>query len=152
MNNITQLTSLNLSGFSRLKKEPYLIPTKTEHYNTYIQDTSRFIAHAGGAVDKQTYTNSLEALNLNYNKGFRLFELDIRKTNDNKFVAVHYWEEWAEKTGFKGSLPPSHQEFLENRLQNFILWNPFLLTRGHVAYFSCLSLSLSHRAFAMFIL
>lgn len=117
VNNITQLTSLNLSGFSRLKKEPYLIPTKTEHYNTYIQDTSRFIAHAGGAVDKQTYTNSLEALNLNYNKGFRLFELDIRKTNDNKFVAVHYWEEWAEKTGFKGSLPPSHQEFLENRLQ-----------------------------------
>jgi glycerophosphoryl diester phosphodiesterase len=35
------------------------------------------IAHAGGAINQQTYTNSLEALNANYAKGFRFFEIDL---------------------------------------------------------------------------
>ncbi len=35
-----------------------------------------FIAHAGGAIDGYTYTNSLEALNSSYAAGCRLFEKD----------------------------------------------------------------------------
>ena len=48
-----------------------------------------FIAHAGGAIDGITYTNSLEALNLSYRKGCKLFELDLVLTTDAKIVAQH---------------------------------------------------------------
>jgi len=51
-----------------------------------------FIAHAGGAVQQQTYTNSLEALNENYAKGFRFFEIDLSWTADGKLVAIHDWD------------------------------------------------------------
>ena len=48
-----------------------------------------FIAHAGGAIDGITYTNCLEALDLSYSKGCRLFELDLVLTTDGKIVAKH---------------------------------------------------------------
>jgi hypothetical protein len=48
-----------------------------------------FIAHAGGAIDGINYTNSLEAMDLSYSKGCRLFELDLVLTTDGKIVAQH---------------------------------------------------------------
>jgi len=48
-----------------------------------------FIAHAGGAIDGINYTNCLEALNLSYSKGCKLFELDLSLTTDGKIVASH---------------------------------------------------------------
>jgi len=51
-----------------------------------------FIAHAGGGINNQTYTNSLEALNLNYEKGYRFFELDFSWTSDGELVAIHDWD------------------------------------------------------------
>ncbi|MDH5596640.1 MAG: sulfatase-like hydrolase/transferase [Candidatus Peregrinibacteria bacterium] len=51
------------------------------------------IAHAGGGIGEQTYTNSLEALNENYLKGFRYFEMDFSWTQDEKLVLIHDWEE-----------------------------------------------------------
>ena len=71
----------------------------------------RLITHGADSIDGNVYTNSLEALNANYSKGFRMFELDIRKTKDNKYVAVHEWEEWARKTKYKGELPPLYKDF-----------------------------------------
>jgi glycerophosphoryl diester phosphodiesterase len=50
------------------------------------------IAHAGGAIHNQTYTNSLEALNSNYEKGFRFFEIDFSWTSDGELVAIHDWD------------------------------------------------------------
>ncbi len=52
-----------------------------------------FIAHAGGAINDETYTNSLEALNSNYDKGFRFFEIDFSWTSDQELVAIHDWNE-----------------------------------------------------------
>lgn len=52
-----------------------------------------FIAHAGGAFNDQTYTNSLEALNANYAKGFRFFEMDFSWTSDQELVSIHDWDE-----------------------------------------------------------
>jgi|GEM_PF-629251 len=83
------------------------------------KDTLRFIAHAGGGINGDTYTNSLEALNLNYNKGFRLFELDIIKTSDNVFVSAHDWNQWSKKTKYKGTLPPTNKVFLENPIKEY---------------------------------
>jgi hypothetical protein len=48
-----------------------------------------FIAHAGGAIDGDLYTNCLEALDLSYSKGCKLFELDLVLTTDGKIVAQH---------------------------------------------------------------
>jgi len=50
-----------------------------------------FIAHAGGGINNRTYTNSLEALNSNYEKGYRFFEIDFSWTSDNELVAIHDW-------------------------------------------------------------
>jgi len=51
--------------------------------------SKHFIAHAGGAIEGINYTNCLEVLDLSYSKGFKLFELDLVLTTDNKIVAAH---------------------------------------------------------------
>lgn len=84
--------------------------------NSYRKDKDRFIAHAGGEIDGHTYSDSLEALNLSYQKGFRLFELDIIKTSDNIYVGAHDWEHWAEGTGYKGNLPPDRKTFKKYKI------------------------------------
>ena len=81
--NIQAITEINTNGLLRLNSEPVVLSKISKYYSEYIQDTMRFIAHAGGSIDGHRYTNSLEALNENYQKGFRLFELYIIKTKDN---------------------------------------------------------------------
>lgn len=54
---------------------------------------NELIAHATGGIEKNTYTNSLNAFEYNYEEGHRLFEIDIEITNDNKLVARHGWED-----------------------------------------------------------
>ncbi|WP_350285902.1 hypothetical protein [uncultured Croceitalea sp.] len=76
----------------------------------------RYIAHAGGEVNGIKSTNSKEALDQNYKKGFRLFELDIIKTSDGKLVAAHDWKMWARFTDFEGTLPPTHAEFMKRKI------------------------------------
>ncbi len=76
----------------------------------------RYIAHAGGEVNGIKSTNTKDALDQNYKKGFRLFELDINKTSDGKLVAVHDWQMWARFTDYQGVLPPSHSEFLKQKI------------------------------------
>ncbi|WP_338463968.1 hypothetical protein [Franconibacter daqui] len=48
------------------------------------------IAHAGGSLNGNTYTNSIDALNANKDK-FNLFEIDLSFTSDNKLVCIHDW-------------------------------------------------------------
>jgi len=71
------------------------------------------IAHAGGGIDGDTYTNSLEAANYNYDLGFRYFELDFTVTSDNRLVCLHDWEGSFERSF---DLPPrgrvTYDEFL----------------------------------------
>jgi phosphoglycerol transferase len=89
---------------------------KIKQANIFRKDTNRFIAHAGAYVNGYYYTNSLESINANYNKGFRLFELDIIKTSDNIYVAAHDWKQWANKTKYTGTLPPSLKVFKEYKI------------------------------------
>lgn len=49
----------------------------------------RYIAHAGGTIDGITYTNSREAINSSYKKGFRFFEVDINVKVDGKLILGH---------------------------------------------------------------
>ncbi len=48
-----------------------------------------FIAHAGGGIDGKTYTNSLEAVNESIRNSFKLIELDLLVTDDEKIIAQH---------------------------------------------------------------
>ena len=49
------------------------------------------IAHAGGGIKGQNYSNSIEALDLNYAKGFRYFEIDFSWSSDRQLVCLHDW-------------------------------------------------------------
>jgi len=109
--NINNITSLNIAGFKTLNQMAV-----SRDYEQYINDTTRFIAHAGGEINNHIYTNSLEALDLNYDRGFRLFELDILKTNDGYYVAAHDWEHWSKITDYNGILPPDRDTFLKYKI------------------------------------
>jgi glycerophosphoryl diester phosphodiesterase len=53
---------------------------------------TKYIAHAGGGINNITYSNCLEALDLNYKLGHRIFEIDFSWTSDNKLIALHDWK------------------------------------------------------------
>jgi hypothetical protein len=79
-------------------------------------NVNRFIAHAGGVIDNYSYTNSLEALDENYKKGFRLFELDISKTSDGQYVAAHDWGHWKNITQCKDTGVITEKKFLDYKI------------------------------------
>jgi lipoteichoic acid synthase len=110
--NYGKLLSLNEASIGRTKTYQTLKRIGKEG-----KDVTRFIAHAGGKIDGQAYTNCLEALSLSYSKGYRLFELDIIKTTDNAFVAAHDWEHWSNLTGYQGKLPVTLQEFKKYKIK-----------------------------------
>ncbi len=92
------------------------MPIATIYENA--KDVNRFIAHAGGVVVFHKYTNSLEALDLSYKKGFRLFELDIIQTSDSVYVAAHDWKHWKKIANFGGDVPVSNLEFLQHKIHS----------------------------------
>jgi FG-GAP-like repeat len=52
-------------------------------------DPYGFVAHAFGSIDGHTYTNSLEAFERNYARGFRVFEVDHVLLGDGTALAAH---------------------------------------------------------------
>lgn len=71
-------------------------------YMTFAQSyewtENTIIAHAGGGIEGDKYTNSLEAFQNSYKKGHRLIELDINMTSDGKVVARHDWKDTKDQT------------------------------------------------------
>lgn len=66
------------------------------------------IAHAGGGLNGDSYTNSLAALNHNYEKGFDLFEIDFEWTADDQLVCIHDWHgNFKKRFGFDIAEKPS---------------------------------------------
>ncbi len=57
-----------------------------------IQDKTEInglVAHAFGMVDGESYTNSIEAFNVSYKQGFRLFEVDFMPLKDGNIITAH---------------------------------------------------------------
>jgi len=50
------------------------------------------IAHSGGALNGQTYTNALEALDASVT-AFDLIEIDLSWTSDDQLVCLHDWDQ-----------------------------------------------------------
>ncbi|WP_156894593.1 hypothetical protein [Maribacter sp. 1_2014MBL_MicDiv] len=82
----------------------------------FEDNIDRYIAHAGGEINGVKSTNSKHALDENYKKGFRFFELDIIETSDGKLVAAHDWNMWARFTDYTGTLPPTHALFMKQKI------------------------------------
>lgn len=112
---VSEYSAKNTLSFILPARDPITLRTDAQ-IEEDARDVSRFIAHAGGQIDGYIYTNTLEALNNSYKNGFRLFELDIIKTSDDRFVAAHDWKTWAKQTGYKGKLPVSSTEFLKYKI------------------------------------
>lgn len=53
----------------------------------------RMVAHAMGGIEGLTYTNSYDAFLANYEKGFRVFEVDLLLSSEGRLVARHEWGE-----------------------------------------------------------
>lgn len=51
----------------------------------------RLVSHAMGSINGHTITNSYEAFVVNYEKGSRIFEVDLTYTEDGRLVARHDW-------------------------------------------------------------
>ena len=70
-----------------------------------------------GSIGEQPYTNAYEAMVVNYEKGTRVFEIDLMLTEDRKVVARH--DGGMHSLGQKEKLPEdkqaarlSHEEFI----------------------------------------
>lgn len=61
---------------------------------SFALEKPKLIAHAGGIINNITYSSSLEALDTNYARGHRHFELDFNWTLDNKPVLIHDWDSY----------------------------------------------------------
>jgi len=64
--------------------------------NTYDYswvENNKYIAHACGEINGHVYTNSREALEENYGKGYRVFEVDIMQTPERKLICWHGWDD-----------------------------------------------------------
>ncbi|MDR1584778.1 MAG: hypothetical protein LBS07_01200 [Prevotellaceae bacterium] len=92
---------------------------KLKEDNIELHISDRLIAHGGGMIDGHTYTNSLEALDLSYSMGCKLFELDIIQTSDGKFVSAHDWKHFKKITDYQGAIDDealSQKEYLSLKI------------------------------------
>ena len=64
---------------------------RSQTINTQIVPRT-LIAHAGGITNGLVGTNSREALDASYARGFRFTEVDLNFTTDGQIVAVHDWD------------------------------------------------------------
>ncbi len=77
------------------------------------------VAHAFGGIDGYDYTNTYEALVENYNKGTRVFEIDLSHTSDGELVLLHEWKQYHEVFGLgenEGWKKESSEYFLNTKI------------------------------------
>lgn len=87
--------------------------------NSEFNDAYSVIAHAGGSIDENRYTNSLEALMASIDDGKKLIELDLIVSSDDVIVAAHHWSHFKKISGIIDSTetPLSNEDFLNSRIR-----------------------------------
>ena len=81
---------------------------------SWLNQAHPLVAHACGGIDGQTYTNSLEAFEFNYNLGHRVFEVDFTLTSDGVLVAAHDERRWRKETDLTAEEMPFTAEAVRN--------------------------------------
>lgn len=109
-----QMFILGIVGFLALGTAACSVPGGTRNtsrvrysYDILSTGCCTLIAHAGGAIDGNPYTDSREALLLSIRNGYHLIELDFDRTSDGDWFVQHAWKGWASHTGYHGKLPPT---------------------------------------------
>ena len=82
---------------------PELVTLSFEE-NVFNKDTAftvpkiqKVIAHGGGQYKDMRVSNSMDALENNYIKGYRCFELDVNLTSNDSIAFIHDWETTLQK-------------------------------------------------------
>lgn len=70
------------------------------------------IHHAGGEIEGNRYTNSLEALEESLAEGKQFIELDLRYTSDHHLVCTHTWPD-----AYLEDVQPTLEAFENSRIQ-----------------------------------
>ncbi len=65
-------------------RTPFTRENLDEHYEPW-----GYVAHALGTIDGEAYTNSLEVFLDSYERGFRVFEVDLVSLRDGSVLAAH---------------------------------------------------------------
>lgn len=78
------------------------------------------IAHAGGSIYGNTYTNSLEAVENAISHGVKYIELDLSVTSDGYLVCTHDWKTFASQAGRESIEVPSYSEFIDCRIHSVL--------------------------------
>ncbi len=83
---------------------------------------NRYIAHAMGGIEGNSYTNSKEAMIKSYNRGLRVFETDVSLSSDGKLILFHSFDkESLSKLGLPSAWEkdnPTEKEFLSKKILN----------------------------------
>ncbi len=102
----------------------YPAPDVPDASSPYSWVKERYIAHALGGIDGYSYTNSKEAFLRNYEKGFRVFEVDVIFSSDNELVCLHDWKNsfLSDRLGFsrpdsEDREPMSSKDFLSIKIK-----------------------------------
>lgn len=86
--------------FSMMDSDMFLQNGETApFYNEDGHIANGLIAHAAGAIDDLTYTNSKEAFLKSISLNYRFIELDLLETSDGHIIVAHDWNSFAEATG-----------------------------------------------------
>ncbi|MBR0599127.1 glycerophosphodiester phosphodiesterase family protein [Sinanaerobacter chloroacetimidivorans] len=75
----------------------FVLITGISAVNSYAEETAersyeKVIAHGGGVYKGYETTNSVEALNQAIEHGYKLIELDMELTSDQKVIMLHDWD------------------------------------------------------------
>ncbi len=106
------IMACTLVGCSKNTREDTSLETRAVEGRGPV-NPDRLIAHGGGEIYGLTYTNSLEALNNSYQKGFKYIEVDFKFTKDNKLVLIHDWNNSVDWLFNMEAKVLNHKEFKE---------------------------------------
>lgn len=115
---INQCVNILSNAIINAKSKDPLI--QTIHKRNILLD-SKYIIHACGNYyedgKRYQYTNSKEALNNCIDKNIHFFEMDLKKSSDNKSVLVRHWESlyYNNKQVTK---PLTYKQYLESKIYN----------------------------------
>ena len=113
--------------------DPPAIPGDTKPYNfDYSWLSHPYVAHAMGAIDGNTYTNSYEAFLSNYQLGHRVFEVDLSLTDDNEIVLAHDADQWHKDA----TVQLSNTENLPNSIASTFTYDNFMSSLWYDKYHS----------------
>ena len=74
------------------------------------------IAHSGGGIDGDIFTNSLEAWELSYERGVRIIDADLRFSSDGQVVLRHKWSDYMGEDYENDKKPMDHDSFMKGRI------------------------------------